>query len=439
MKQYVLFGAGIIGEQAIKILGNENIAFLIDNSLSKIGKKCYGFEVHSFEDVKNTLKEYSIVITVPEKYEGQIIEQLKVSGIKEISTFREMQARLIKPRKKIEQIEYSEIYIKAKKWIYEHTINNKAIINNTDLKKGYPEVTGYYIPSLLAWGNRELAIAYAKWLCSIQKVDGSFYDTDDVAPYVFDTAQILKGLLAVRKVYPEVEGAIKRGCDWVLSNMKEDGRLVTPNQEAWGEDGVCSELIHIYCLSPLIEASYVFGIPMYREKAYRILDYYKKNHFQYIINFSILSHFYAYIMEGLLDLGEIELVREAMNKVSKLQKESGAVPAYSNVDWVCSTGLFQFALVWFRLGEVEKGNKAFEYACTLQNESGGWFGSYLSEENMNELRTYFPTSEISWAIKYFLDALKLKCSLQLGTAADSLIDTEVNNEEKYIEMLKKIN
>ena len=64
--------------------------------------------------------------------------------------------------------------------------------------------------------------------------------------------------------------------------------------------------------------------------------------------------------------------------------------------------------MWFRLGDIEKGNAAFRYACKLQNPSGGWFGSYLSEENAEENNLYFPTSEISWAVKYFLDALYYK-------------------------------
>ena len=76
-------------------------------------------------------------------------------------------------------------------------------------------------------------------------------------------------------------------------------------------------------------------------------------------------------MEALCDIGETELARRAMEKVSALQREDGSVPAYQNVNWVCSTGLFQFALVWYKLGEREKGNRAFRYACSLQNPTGG--------------------------------------------------------------------
>lgn len=135
-------------------------------------------------------------------------------------------------------------------------------------------------------------------------------------------------------------------------------------------------------------------------------------------------------MEAMLDIGHEELAREAMEKISKLQKESGAVPGYHNVDWVCSTGLFQLALVWFRLGEVEKGNKAFVYACKLQNETGGWYGSYISEDNANEVNTYFPDAEISWANKYFLDALYYKNLATFEKQAD-IFGSKIEIE-KYI-------
>lgn len=42
-----------------------------------------------------------------------------------------------------------------------------------------------------------MAVTYAGWLCSIQHEEGAWYDTDDKEPYVFDTAQILKGLVAI--------------------------------------------------------------------------------------------------------------------------------------------------------------------------------------------------------------------------------------------------
>lgn len=430
MKKYILFGAGQYALNAIDMLGKEKIYFIVDNNKLKSGTKIRGINVYYVYDVIKKLKEKPIVLSVSSLYEDEIIEQLKKLGISNYWTMNQVRAEQIK--EKIEKrTDYIEIYHKAITWIQCHMVDGKAIICNTNKCKGYPEVTGYYIPTLIHWGYRDIAISFAKWLCEIQKEDGSWYDTDDKAPYIFDTAQILKGLLAIREIYPYVDENIKKGCDWILKNVQDCGHLITPTQEEWGNKRTCSELIHLYCLSPLVQASDIFHISRYKETAYKILHFYKKNHYDEIMNFGLLSHFYAYVMEGLLDMGEKEMVTEAMGKVALLQKENGAVPAYCDVDWVCSTGLFQFSLIWFRLNDMEHGKKAFEYACKLQNQSGGWYGSYLSEDNALEENTYFPTSEISWAVKYFLDALYYKNISEFDLQADSFLDKIEKTDERY--------
>lgn len=430
MNRYILFGAGTYAKKSIELLGKDNIEVILDNDSRKWGTQIEGIPVCKPDKKGNVLEECPVVISVSRKYQSQIAEQLKQWDIKSVKTIQDIQIEFTK--KKIQnRVDYIKIYDKAIRWIKNNTINNHAIICNTNKIKGYPEVTGYYIPTLLKWGYRELAISYAEWLCDIQKENGSWFDTDDKAPYVFDTAQILKGLLAVREQYPHGIVHIKKGCDWILKNVQASGRLTTPSKDAWGNKGVCSELIHLYCLSPLVEAADILHMPQYKEDAYKILNYYKAYHYDEIMNFGLLSHFYAYVMEGLLDMGERSMVAEAMEKVGKLQKENGAVPAYRNVDWVCSTGLFQFALIWFRLGDIEKGNKAFEYACKLQNESGGWYGSYLSEVNSKEDNDYFPSSEISWAVKYFLDALYYKNIAEFNLWADLFLDKIDYKDGRY--------
>lgn len=430
MKKYVLFGAGASARMVIKLLGKDKIAFLADNNITKSGSGVEGIPVRYFPDYVEEARQYPIIISVSEQYQAEIRQQLAAAGITNTETMSELQARIT--REKIQgRPDYIAIYQRAIDWVHRSTVDGQAIICNTDKRLGYPEVTGYYIPTLLRWGYRELAVSFAKWLCDIQKPDGSWYDTDDESPYIFDTAQILKGLLAVRELYPEADSHIIAGCNWILSRMEDTGRLVTPTEEAWGDAKTCSELIHLYCLSPLADTAKVLHMPQYKAAAHRILDYYKTNCREEIMSFGLLSHFYAYVMEGLLDMGEERMVREAMDNVAKLQKESGAAPAYNDVEWVCSTGLFQFALVWFRLGEIERANRAFTYACKLQNKSGGWYGSYLSEENADEENTYFPTSEISWAVKYFLDALYYKNLAEFETQADSFLDTIEKTDGRY--------
>lgn len=308
---------------------------------------------------------------------------------------------------------------KAMNWVNANTIDGKGIAVSSKEQFVYPEVTGYYIPTLIQWGERDLAVAYAKHLCSIQKEDGSWYDYEDKEPYVFDSAQILKGLVAIRNILPEVDSRIIKGCNWILSNMQPDGRLTTPSKDAWGNDeNFCSELVHVYCLSPIKEAGEIYNKPEYLKAVDKILNYYKKEKIDKIKNFSLLSHFYAYVMEGLFDLGEIDLCRESMERLEKFRNKKGGIPGLNDVPWVCSTGLFQLAVVWYKLGELEKGNSLFYYALSLQNESGGWYGSYPASGLLSifyrgrKKPYYFPNDEISWAVKYFFDALALKNELE---------------------------
>lgn len=316
---------------------------------------------------------------------------------------------------------YKDNYENALKWIKKNIIDGNGIIVTSKERIIYPEVTGYYIPTLLNWGEQELALAFAKYLCSIQKADGSWYDPTDSQPYVFDSAQVLKGLVAIRGILPEVDEHIIKGCDWILSNMQHDGRLTTPDRTAWGNDeNFCSELVHLYCLSPIREAGKFFGREDYLESVDKILTYYKCKQIEKIKNFSLLSHFYAYVMEGLFDLGEVDLCCESMMRLEKYRNNKGGIPGLNDVPWVCSTGMFQLAIVWYKLGDLKRGNSLFEYAVSLQNESGGWYGSYPTSDFIEKFYRgrkkpfYFPDAEISWANKYFLDALYYKQELDGG-------------------------
>ncbi len=336
-------------------------------------------------------------------------------------------------------------FASAVNWIKDNSIDNGGIVVSSQKKVIYPEVSGYYIPSLLQWGERNLALSYAKHLCSIQKENGSWFDYDNQSPYVFDSAQILKGLIAVRRCLPEMDEHIINGCNWILSNMQPNGRLTTPDKNAWGNDeNFCSELVHIYCLSPIRDAGKIFNKPEYQEAVNKILGYYKTNKLDKIKNFSLLSHFYAYVMEGLFDLGEVDLCRESMERLEKYRNRKGAIPGLKDVPWICSTGLFQLAIVWYKLGELEKGNSLFYYALKLQNRSGGWYGSYPASGLLSKFYHgrkkpyYFPNEEISWAVKYFLDALALKEKLEFEKQAPSFLDDIDENDGRYILIKEQI-
>src|SRR6267378_6391187 len=82
----------------------------------------------------------------------------------------------------------------ALSWVEANSVKGAGIKVHAGDAPPYPEVSGYFIPTLLDWGERDRALAYARWLASIQNEDGSWSDAEGKAAYTFDTGQILKGL-----------------------------------------------------------------------------------------------------------------------------------------------------------------------------------------------------------------------------------------------------
>lgn len=300
----------------------------------------------------------------------------------------------------------------AIKWVQKNSVEKNGIAVTAQRHTIiYPEVTGYFIPTLMLWGMRKEAIQFADYLISIQNSDGSWNASDGKTAYTFDTGQILKGLLSLVDEKSEYKDSILKGCDWILTQQREDGSIATPDYSEWKlpNGKQVSEAIHLYAIQPLKIAALKWNIPRYKDCVDKALNFYLIQ--PDLTNFNTLSHFHAYIIEGLIDLGQIKLAQQAMDNVAKYQRRNGSVPAYSDVGFICSTGLFQYAVCWYKLNDLDKGNKAFAYACKLQNETGGWYGSYGIGSN------YFPKEEISWAVKYFLDALYWKINCEFNNMA----------------------
>jgi malonyl-CoA O-methyltransferase len=296
-----------------------------------------------------------------------------------------------------------ERFSAAMQWVHDRSGEDAGIQVSDKNTQLYPEVSGYLIPTLLNWGERPLARQYADWLLRIQHMKGYWTDPAGKAPYTFDTAQILKGLLAIDLVEPGHRDAITRGCDWLVDQITPEGEITTPDQSQWKlrNGKLIPQAIQLYSLQPLREAGSRFGIDRYLDTVDKALQYYLKQ--PGVTAFDTLSHFHAYIIEALVDLGYLSDAKTAMKQIESLQDRRGYIPAYHHVRWTCSTGMLQYALIWYKLGEHEKADRTYEAACRLQNNSGGFYGGY-GRGNID----YFPGQEISWAVKYFLDALDWK-------------------------------
>ena len=283
---------------------------------------------------------------------------------------------------------------KAINWIENNVIEGRGIGLSAKKKVFYPEVTGYLIPTLYAAGEKDLARQFALWLINSQNKDGSFSAIDEKSPYPFDTGQVIRGFLCVLEDMPETEEPLRKSCDYIIENVEPDGRI-----KSFYKDDI-TEYAHLYVLPPLLDAGKKLGNKEYFDTAGKSLAYYKRQ--KDLVEFKIISHFYGYIMEALADLGEIELAKTGMSQITALQRQDGSIPAYPDVEWVCAPGLMQLAIAYYKLGMKKQGDDALKYIEKLQNRTGGFFGSYGKGAN------YFPAEEISWAVKFFIDAYILR-------------------------------
>ena len=68
MKSYVLFGAGANAANAVRIIGKDKVAFIVDNDKSKMGTDISEIPVYYFPEKEKDCASYQIVITTSEKF-----------------------------------------------------------------------------------------------------------------------------------------------------------------------------------------------------------------------------------------------------------------------------------------------------------------------------------------------------------------------------------
>lgn len=285
---------------------------------------------------------------------------------------------------------------RALAWLRAHELPTGGIRVHSAHAHAYPEVTGYIIPTLLPYGERDLATRLVRWLIAIQRGDGAYTDPDGGLPYVFDTAQALRGLLAGADLAPGALPAARRAADYLCAQMVDGGR----GGFGLRYTGDIPESVHLYALPPLVEAADRLGRPAYRDAAKRCLDYYAAH--PQALQTEPLTHFLAYELEALIDLGRSDLAISTLERLRDQQTPDGAVRGREGVRWVCTPGLAQLAICWYKTGQWEPADRALAWLEAHQQPSGGFLGSYGPGAD------YFPDVELSWAAKFYLDAHLLR-------------------------------
>ncbi len=315
-------------------------------------------------------------------------------------------------------------------------------VRNGEWGPAYPETTGYIIPTFFDYALlckddqfRRRAIRMADWLTTLQLENGAFpigplWPEWDRTPVVFDTGQILHGLVRayLETGKKEYLRSAQRAGDWLAGILDQDG--------SWRKHTTLG-LVHIYNVRTawgLLELFEVSNDETYRSAAVRNLDWALSQQMEdgWFQNASFragedpLTHTIAYTIEGLLKSGIIldeprylEAAQKAADALLATQEEDRLLrgrfgPVWcSGVNWVCLTGTAQMAENWLLLYELcgdeiyrVAAYKAIQYVKQRQSRKsnipgikGGIAGSFPIYKD------YEPYRHLNWAAKFFADSL----------------------------------
>jgi malonyl-CoA O-methyltransferase len=293
-------------------------------------------------------------------------------------------------------------------WIRNAELPTGGIRVHSAHANAYPEVTGYIVPTLVEYGEPDLARRLVRWLMCIQRGDGSFTDPDTGESYIFDTGQALRGLLAGASLASGALAAARRAAQYLCERLVDDGG------GGFGEvyQGKVPESVHLYALEPLVQAAQVLSEPQYERMARRAVEHYIGD--PQCMKLGDLTHFVAYAADALIDLGMADAAKPMLDALRREQGPDGGVRGVGGESWVCTTGLAQLAICWYKTGQWLSADAAMSYLEAHQSPSGGFRGS------VGEGASYFQAVDIAWAAKFFLDANRMRVAATMDRIADDL-------------------
>lgn len=323
--------------------------------------------------------------------------------------------------------------------------------------KSYPEVTGYIIPTLFELSSyfkelryKESALTMSNWLVSIQLESGAFPGLDIKTPIVFDTGQILFGLVRAyeKTKSPEYLSSATRAAEWLSSIQEDDGSW----EKHVYKDGKRS--YHARVAWALLEVYRITQKEKFLIAGKKNLDWVLTQQLDngWFMNAAFGSrqapflHTIAYALEGLLEGGiwfnrlehnkgqyldgenYINSVIKAADALIALQQENGSLFGIYDGNWTktcrwsCLVGNAQVSVVWLKLYSLtqhakylDAANKMNRYLKTTQNiksRDKGINGGIKGSQPI--YGGYIPFGYISWGAKFFIDALLLEQKLSNG-------------------------
>lgn len=243
----------------------------------------------------------------------------------------------------------------------------------------YVEVTGYIIPTLLAWNEAGMALSAAEYLLAVQRPDGAFSGLDGLSRS-FDTGACYEGLMAAWRRFKDARfnEAATGARQWLKGMVREDGALqiaqTIPDTNIYTcrVDGLLRRTGGLRYWAP--EGEWGLHWPD-RERV----------------------HYIAYGLEGLWRGAVREPMIPVLEASKRVIRNDGLMPFRIGKGWAdpegtCLTATAQMAML-YRWAGMDAGDLMAGLEAARHSTGG------------------FPVSpgdgpHVSWAAKWYLDALK---------------------------------
>jgi uncharacterized protein YyaL (SSP411 family) len=306
----------------------------------------------------------------------------------------------------------------------------------------YPETTGYIIESFFDYARiiddsqlRTRAVRMADWLLAIQHEDGSIPDSYGKKKLVFDTGQVLYGLVRCFEETGDNKykvAAIKAG-DWLASVQELDGswaKFAIGNTPHTYYSRVASSLLKLHKITK--ESKYLnSGINSIEWclKQQQENGWFDKASFNLQNHQAPFTHTIAYTFDGIIESGiylqekrYLASIENAFERILNHFPSDACIPGTFDKNWQgdssfsCLTGDAQLAINLFRLSGYSENQRYFEIARGIngflrskhrvharnKNIQGAIAGSYPIWGK------YIHYTYPNWAVKFFIDALILE-------------------------------
>lgn len=299
----------------------------------------------------------------------------------------------------------------------------------------YIETSGYIIPTLIKASKLlgepqllELSSTLSNSLIHFQNSDGSFYQSvKNKTPYVFDTAQVLLGLLAFHKETGEHLEKIKRCYNWIIGQIDEGGQFKSYNYK---KDYNPSYYSRVLWPLALYEKKFLTKISPQVEKLERyLLGLENENssfkQWSFDGRETAFSHTIIYTLRGLY---EYALLKDNKHLIKQMSSISSSILSFNNrpsfilngeynqswafqSKYICSAGSAQFGVVLLKMlkgGHIELDHKFIVRLIEplLKNQKQYKFGTKGGvSSSIPSWGPYQRFKETNWTQKFFADVI----------------------------------